>query len=73
MQEMKVNKRNRKTKKRRHHYLPEFYLKGFVDSNREPYLWIYEKGNMEIRNASPKDAAVLSDYYSFTNPKGEKD
>jgi len=73
MQEVKANKSSRQAKKRRHHYLPEFYLRGFVDPDNEPYLWIYEKGDTEIRKASPKDAAVLRNYYSFTTPEGEKD
>jgi len=60
-------------KKKRQHYLSEFYLRGFVDPYNKPYVWLYEKGNKIIRKASPKDLCVLKEYYSFTTPEGEKD
>jgi len=62
---------NQKKPHSRHHYVPEFYLKGFVD----PYkgcVWRYEKGG-EIIPLSTKDAAVIRDYHSFKKGEGEKD
>lgn len=59
--------------KRRHHYVPKFYLDGFVDTHNKPYIWIYEKGNSTIRRASPSDLAVRKHYYSFDKPDGETD
>lgn len=52
--------------KKRHHYIPVFYLDGFVDPHNKPYLWIYEKGNPDIRRASSKDVAVQKNYFSQT-------
>lgn len=60
-------------KKRRHHYVPRFYLEGFVDPHNSPYIWIYEKGNPVIKKSTPKDIAVKKHYYSFITPEGKKD
>ncbi len=60
-------------KKRRHHYLPVFYLKGFVDPHNEPYIWLYEKGNPDVRKATARNIAIEKDYYSFITPEGNKD
>ena len=59
--------------KKRHHYLPEFYLDGFVKPHNGPYMWVYEKGDPKIRKASVKDVAVQKHYYSFVTPEGQKD
>jgi len=61
------------SKKKRHHYLARFYLNGFIDPINKPYIWIYEKGNPEIRKASSKDIAVKKYYYSFIRPDESKD
>jgi len=60
-------------KKRRHHYVPEFYLKGFIDPADKPYIWIYEKGNPKIKKATTKDIAIKKYYYSYRTPEGDKD
>jgi hypothetical protein len=60
-------------KKKHHHYLPEFYLKRFIDPNNKPYVWVYEKGGRRIRKASANDIAVQKHYYSFTTVEGERD
>jgi len=61
------------TKKKRHHYIPRFYLNGFVDPHNEPYSWVYEKGNPDIIKATTKNIAVQKHYYSFTTPEGDRD
>ena len=61
------------TKKKRHHYIPRFYLDGFVDPHNKPYIWVYEKGNPKIVKATTKNIAVQKDYYSFTTPEGNRD
>jgi len=52
--------------KKRQHYLPQFYLKGFATrtslENNNPEVWLY------IRNTAEK-----SHYYSWVNEKGEWD
>lgn len=60
-------------KKQRHHYVPRFYLEGFIDPKNVPLIWIYEKGNKNIIKAAAADIAVRKDYYSFTTVSGEKD
>lgn len=60
-------------KKKRHHYIPQFYLREFIDPSNLPYLWVYEKGCVEIKSVSAKDAGVEKDYHSFPNSDGQKD
>jgi hypothetical protein len=60
-------------RKRRHHYVPRFYLEGFCDSSNAPFIWIYEKGNQEIRKQRADNIAFERDYYSFRHPSGEMD
>jgi len=60
-------------KKKRHHYIPKFYLEGFVDSRNKPYLWVYEKGGNRIIKASAKDIAVEKHYFSFLDQQGKRD
>lgn len=60
-------------KKKRHHYIPRFYLNGFIDPANEPFIWIYRKGASEILKATAENIALEKHYYSFTAPSGEKD
>lgn len=60
-------------RKRRHHFLPKFYLHGFTDPDLPSHLWVYEKGGKEPRQISVTDAAVEKDYYAFTKVDGTKD
>lgn len=54
---------------KRHHYLPEFYLKGF---RRDKVLFIYDRELNEYREQSPKDTAVKSHYYALEDDEGKK-
>ncbi len=58
--------------KKKHHYLPRFYLDGFADpkSNR---LWVYEKGIPEIRHSSPTKEGCQKFYHAFFTDDGNKD
>lgn len=50
---------------RAHHYVPQFYLQGFVDpSSDRPLLWVYEK-NKPVRRSTPKESAHWRDFYAF--------
>lgn len=60
-------------RKKRHHYIPKFYLEGFVDPNNKPYIWVYEKGNTNVRKDKAKNIAFQKHYYSFTTKEGNKD
>lgn len=61
------------SKKIRHHILPIFYLKGFIDPRNPPFIWLYEKGEPLIQNRSPKNIAVRKHYHSFLTTSGERD
>lgn len=61
------------TKKKRHHYIPRFYLDGFVDPLNRPYIWVYEKGNPNIIKATAENVAVRKHYYSFVTAVGHED
>lgn len=60
-------------KKKRHHYVPRFYLEGFVDPRNQPFIWVYEKGNSGIRKQKAENIAFEKHYYSFETAIGEKD
>jgi len=62
-----------KQTKKRHHYVPQFYLAGFLDPQRPSSLWVYEKGTGRVFPSTPRKIAVESHYYSFTGPDGNKD
>lgn len=59
--------------KKRHHYVPQFYLNGFLDPKQPSSLWVYEKGTDRVFPSTPRKIAVESHYYSFTGPDGNKD
>ncbi|OGL47633.1 MAG: hypothetical protein A2149_09125 [Candidatus Schekmanbacteria bacterium RBG_16_38_11] len=60
-------------RKKRHHYIPKFYVEGFIDPQNKPFLWIYEKGRSNIIKASAKDIAVEKHYFSFLDSQGKRD
>jgi len=43
--------------KKRNHFIPVFYLKGFVDPHNEPFLWQYERDCKAIKKVTPKNIA----------------
>jgi hypothetical protein len=60
-----------KTKKK-HHYLPRFYLEGFVDL-KSSCLWVYEKGNLKIRSSSAINEGCQKFYHAFLTDDGNRD
>ena len=48
-----------------HHYVPKFYLKGFMD--RQQVLWVYEKGQNAPRPSNAKKEGHRENYYTFTD------
>jgi hypothetical protein len=55
-------------KTHRHHVVPKFYLRGFVDANRR--LWEYDRTNPEVHAVAttPNRASVLLDYHKLNGP-----
>ncbi|MDO8140428.1 MAG: DUF4238 domain-containing protein [Candidatus Brocadiales bacterium] len=58
--------------KKKHHYLPSFYLKGFtkLDSN---CLWVYEKDSLNVRPSSPENEGCQRFYHTFVTHEGNRD
>jgi len=54
-------------KPKRHHYLPQFYLKNFCKNG---FLWVYDRNNNEYRQQTPINTAVKKKYYTTTGPDG---
>jgi len=58
-------------KYRKHHYVPEFYLRFFSvihAGDRNPMLWVYDKEQSNPRKQSPKDTAAINDLYRVSKP-----
>jgi hypothetical protein len=62
---------NKQNPKKRHHYIPVFYLNGFTGSDGA--LWVYDKEDKGPFASSPEGIAYERHYFSFTTPTGEKD
>ena len=63
--------RKLENKKKRHHYLPETYLKGFTDSSSEN-LWVYLKDSPIVRKSTPRNEGCQKYYYAFYDVKGSR-
>ena len=58
---------------KRNHYVPEFYLKSFAlptPGHKKPKIWVYDKDGGSPRQQSPKNTAVISDFYTIRNVEG---
>lgn len=52
---------------KRHHYLSEFYLKGFSQENR---IWVFDRETRKTRLDNPHNTAVISHYYTIREQDG---
>ena len=57
------------SKQKRHHYLSEFYLKGFSQENR---IWVFDHETKKLRRGTPKNTAIKTNYYTVTDEKGKQ-
>ena len=57
--------------KKRHHYIPVFYLKGFT--RKDNCLYAYNKNDGPVLESSPEGIAYENHYFSFMTPEGERD
>ena len=55
---------------KRHHYLPDFFLRGFGDSEK---LAVFDRAKNECRTQSSRNIAVIGHYYTFEWENGSKD
>jgi hypothetical protein len=58
--------------KKRHHFLPVFYLQGFTEPDSKR-LWIYEKGNPIVRLSTPENEGCQKFYHAFITHEGNRD
>jgi hypothetical protein len=54
---------------KRHHYLPQFYLRNFC---RDGLLWVYDRERNEYRQQTPINTAIENQFYTAIGPDGEK-
>ncbi len=50
---------------RLHHYVPQFYLRRFVDSSG--WLWIWDRERDRVFSSGPRSIAVERDFYCVSN------
>jgi hypothetical protein len=55
---------------KRHHHLPEFYLRGFCRGGK---FWIFDREETKLRPQTPTNTTVQSHYYSIRSKDGELD
>ena len=65
------------TQRSHQHYIPQFYLRGFVDpccpGNYEPSVWVYDRGCATPKRRAPKNIAAELHFYSVSSENGKKD
>ncbi len=59
--------------KKRHHYIPRFYLDGFTESLDSPILYRYERGRQEPLLLTTESVGFEKHFYTITNSSGQKD
>jgi hypothetical protein len=61
----------------KHHYVPAFYLRGFVDPacppGDTPCVWLVDLDNGKIKCKSPENAAAITDYYAVGDGENRQD
>lgn len=59
---------------RKHHYLPQFYLRGFTDAraprSHAPFVWVRDAGTGVISRRAPQNVAVESGFYATHTESG---
>jgi hypothetical protein len=58
---------------RRHHYLPQFYLRKFTSRGERRLLWEYDKQTAAVGRSSPKQSGFSPNHHSFTRTGGRVD
>lgn len=59
--------------KKKHHYLPKHYLKGFAEAPIFDKIWVYEKGKQKTFCTNLLNAGMENHYYTDITPEGVKD
>jgi hypothetical protein len=57
------------------HFLPQFYLRQFLDPatppNQEPYVWLFDLSKRQWRRRAPENFASLRHYYAYRDQEGK--
>ena len=61
---------NPKKLSRRHHYVPQMYLRGFADE--ADLVWVFDRQNNSYLHQGVMNTAVKKDFYTITGPDGQK-
>ncbi|MEK6725694.1 MAG: DUF4238 domain-containing protein [Deltaproteobacteria bacterium] len=59
--------------KRKHHFVPAFYLRGFTDPSSDNMIWVYNKGSNNPFCEKPENIGLEKHYHTFENLDGSKD
>jgi hypothetical protein len=59
--------------KKKHHFIPRFYLNGFTDPFDSEFLWIYDKQTGKIFKSKPINVGYRRHYHSYKDKDGVKD
>jgi Protein of unknown function (DUF4238) len=65
-----VPENNPKKLSRRHHYLPQMYLRGFADD--ADLVWVFDRHNNTYLHQGVINTAVKKDFYTTLDPDGQK-
>jgi hypothetical protein len=57
----------------RHHYIPRFYLREFKDPEKGNTVWVFDKDEENVFEATPANIACEKHYHTFMLEGGEKD
>lgn len=68
---------NQKKTHKRQHFIPEFYLKAWLDSKfskkDKGIFWLFSKDGSYVRSMSPTNTYVETDFYTISEITGERD
>jgi hypothetical protein len=59
-----------KKQSRRHHYLPQMYLRGFADE--DDLVWVFDRQTKTYLHQGVINTAVKKDFYTVVGPDGQK-
>lgn len=54
---------------KRHHYVPQFYLKNFADDKGQ--IWVYDRQTKQYRHQNVSDTALVRHYYRVESKDGK--
>ena len=63
----------KRVKPKRHHYVPQFYLRYFSSLSPDGVFWVYDKDGGPPRPQTPTNTAVETHFYSVDTPEGGRD